>query len=135
MSDLYKNAIGKEFGKAASDFDKSIIDALNAKLGTNLNNLSLMITDDDDNIPEDSTVVTTKLSHVEGALVRVYVQSDEIEELKDNPYIDVDDTMYEQFSNVVLGAHLMEQCDVSADALNPLFIDHHHYRNEYRGKL
>ena len=47
----------------------------------------------------------------------------------------VNDEMYEQFSNVVLGAHLMEQCDVSADALNPLFIDHHHYRNEYRGKL
>lgn len=135
MSDLYKNVIGKEFGKAASDFDKSIVDALNAKLGSNLSNLSLMITDDDDNIPEDSTVVTTKLSHVEGALVRVYVQSDEIPELKDNPYIDVDDTMYEQFSNVVLGVHLMEQCDVPADVLNPQFIDHHHYKNEYRGKL
>lgn len=135
MSDLYKNAIGKEFGKVAGEFDNSVIEALNAKLGTNLSNLSLMITDDDDNIPEDSTVVTTTLSHVEGALVRVYVQSDEIAELKDNPYVDVNDEMYEQFSNVVLGVHLMEQCDVPADVLNPTFIEHHHYKNEYRGKL
>lgn len=135
MSDLYKNAIGKEFGKASDDFDKSIINALNAKLGTDISNLSLMITDDDDNVPDDSTVATTTLSHIEGALVRVYVQSDEIPELKDNPYVDVSDEMYEQFSNVVMGVHLMEQCDVPMDVLNPTFIDHHHYKNEYRGKL
>lgn len=134
MSDMYRNAIGKEFGRVACEFDANIISKLNAKLGSTLQtrDMCLMITENEDTeLTGDPICVNTTLSHIDGALVRIYVQSDEIPELKDNPYIDVDDFMYDQFSNVVMGIHLFDQCDVEPDVLNPAFIE----RREHRGKL
>lgn len=125
MSDEYKNAIGPTYGHHANVFENKVRDAFNEKLNTDIPHLTLGLHDDDEDdilYPPESIRVTTSLAHIDGALVRVYVQSDNVPELKDNPFIDVDDSMYDDFTNVVLGMHLYAQCDLSQDTLNEDYL-------------
>ena len=126
MSDLYKNAVGHAYATACSTFEKNVTQTFNEKLGTNISNMVLDLTNEGASAPiGDEIYVNVKLSHIEGNLVRLYVQTDDVPELKESQYIDVDDKMYDQFSEVILGDHLFEQCDMGGDELNRTHIEKH----------